>query len=116
VPLAEIVYLKAELKYVTLRTAAHTHVLDESLAELEPQLGGEKFVRVHRNALVARSALRELALRGDADAGEADGDADSASAERGWAVRVAVPGTPGEWLAVSRRQVAAVKAALAGGG
>ena len=29
VPVAEVLYLKAELKYVTLRTAAHTHVLDD---------------------------------------------------------------------------------------
>jgi two-component system response regulator AlgR len=119
VPLAEIVYLKAELKYVTLRTAAHTHVLDESLAELEPRLGSERFVRIHRNAIAARSALRELALRGDADAPDTTMDAepgDSAPAERGWAVRVAVAGTPGEWLMVSRRQLAAVKAALAGEG
>ena len=35
VPVADVLYLKAELKYVTLRTAEHTHVLDDSLAELE---------------------------------------------------------------------------------
>jgi two-component system response regulator AlgR len=117
VPLAEVVYLKAELKYVTLRTASHSHVLDESLAELEPRLGSTRFVRVHRNAIVARAALRELALRGEAEPGDGDtefGDALVAAAERGWSVRVAAPGQPGEWLAVSRRQLAAVKAALAG--
>ena len=48
VPVAEVLYLKAELKYVTLRTANHSYVLDDSLAELESRLG-ERFLRVHRN-------------------------------------------------------------------
>src|SRR5678815_1267302 len=59
VPVADVLYLKAELKYVTLRTADHTHVLDDSLAELEERLG-EHFLRVHRNALVARRAVRAV--------------------------------------------------------
>ena len=69
VPVADVLYLKAELKYVTLRTAEHTHVLDDSLAELEERLG-EHFLRVHRNALVARRAVRALerrTLAGDRD-------------------------------------------------
>ena len=98
-PLADVLYLKAELKYVTLRTAEHTFVLDDALSDLEQRLG-ERFVRVHRNALVARHAMRALERRADADdAGEA------------WAVQVA-PG--GEWLAVSRRQLGAVRDAIAG--
>jgi len=104
VPLAEVLYLKAELKYVTLRTALHTHVLDESLAELEARVG-PGFLRVHRNALVALRAVRALerrALAGD--------DADEAGET--WAVQVA---PVGEWLAVSRRQVSAVREALAKG-
>jgi two-component system response regulator AlgR len=98
-PLGEVLLLKAGQKSVALRTAARTHLLDESLSELELRLAalGGAFIRIHRNALVARSAIRALELRGD------DGE--------GWAVRVA-PGD--EWLAVSRRQVAAVRAALAG--
>jgi two-component system response regulator AlgR len=97
IPIAEVLYLKAELKYVTLRTSVHSHVLDDALTDLEVKLqalGGD-FLRVHRNALVARPAIRELELRNE------DGE--------GWAVRVA---PLGEWLAVSRRQVAAVRAAL----
>jgi two-component system response regulator AlgR len=99
-PLPEVLVLKAELKYVTLRTAAHEYVLDESLSELEQRLSelGGAYLRIHRNALVARHAIRELALRPGAE-GE------------GWAVRVA---PLDEWLSVSRRQVAAVRAALAG--
>jgi two-component system response regulator AlgR len=103
-PVHEVLVLKAELKYVTLRTALRSHVLDESLSDLEQRLGalGGDFLRIHRNALVARRAIRELERRGVDD--EQGGD--------GWAVRVA---PLDEWLAVSRRQVAAVKAALAPG-
>jgi two-component system response regulator AlgR len=105
VPLAEVLYLKAELKYVTLRTVAHTHVLDEALSDLELRLG-DRFLRVHRNALVARSAVRALERR--AVAGERDEEGGE-----GWAVCIA---PVDEWLAVSRRQVAAVREALTEGG
>jgi two-component system response regulator AlgR len=105
VPVADVLYLKAELKYVTLRTADHTHVLDDSLADLEARLG-ERFLRVHRNALVARRAVRALERRAIA------GDNDEEGSE-GWAVCMA---PVGEWLAVSRRQVAAVREALVAAG
>ncbi|CAM4216248.1 LytTR family transcriptional regulator [Paracidovorax anthurii] len=57
----------------------------------------DRFLRVHRNALVARRALRALEKHYDPDEGE------------GWAVRL--HGLP-ELLSVSRRQVAAVREAL----
>jgi two-component system, LytTR family, response regulator AlgR len=103
VPVPEVLYLKAELKYVTLRTAARSYVLDDSLTELEQKLG-DAFLRIHRNALVARSAVRMLERRRMADADE-EGD----GAEVGWAVQVA---PTDEWLAVSRRQAGAVREAL----
>ena len=104
-PVHEVLVLKAEQKYVTLRTASRSLLLDDSLTELEQRVGalGGDFLRIHRNALVARRAIRELALRGADD--ESDGE--------GWAVRVA---PLDEWLAVSRRQVGAVRAALEKGG
>lgn len=105
VPVHEVLYLKAELKYVTLRTAAHTYVLDDSLAVLEERLG-EPFLRIHRNALVARRAVRALERR------NVPGD-DEDNGKEGWAVRL--QGLD-EWLAVSRRQVAAVREALSGAG
>jgi two-component system response regulator AlgR len=98
VPVSEVLYLKAELKYVTLRTAEHSYVLDDSLSDLEQRLG-DRFLRVHRNALVAKRAIRALqrhVLEGE------EGE--------GWAVRVA---PLDEWLAVSRRQLPAVREALA---
>ena len=98
-PLAEVLVLKAGQKYVTVRTASRSFVIDESLTELEQRLG-EGFLRIHRNALVARHAIRALARHGR--------DEDDPGRE-GWAVRVA---PLDEWLAVSRRQVAAVRQAL----
>jgi len=105
VPVAEVLYLKAELKYVTLRTASNSYVLDDSLSDLEARLG-ERFLRVHRNALVARAAVRALERRAIGAEGDEEGG-------EGWAVRV----TPvDEWLAVSRRQLAAVRDALLAAG
>ena len=98
-PLSELVYLKAGQKYVTVRTAGEAYLIDESLVDLEPRLG-PGFIRIHRNAIVARDSIRALALRDSLDE-EAPGE--------GWAVRVA---PTDEWLAVSRRQVAAVRQAL----
>ena len=57
VPLEEIIYLKAELKYITIRTAQREYLLEESLTRLEEEFGA-RFVRVHRNCLVARDAIR----------------------------------------------------------
>ena len=98
IPLSAILYFKAEQKYVTLRTAQASHVIDDALTDLESRVG-DRFIRVHRNALVARHAMRALERRDDAEGGES------------WAVQV-VPTL--EWLTVSRRQVAAVKEAMAG--
>jgi two-component system response regulator AlgR len=95
-PLAEVVYLKAELKYVTVRTASRSYILDGSLAELEERYAG-LFLRIHRNALVAVRALRALERHDDPQEGE------------GWAVRL--DGVD-ERLSVSRRQLPAVREAL----
>lgn len=57
IPIGDVVYLKAELKYVTVRTATGEHLIEESLTRLEEEYG-KHFVRVHRNCLVARAAIR----------------------------------------------------------
>lgn len=111
VPLAEVLYFKAELKYLTLRTASESHLMDGALSDLEQRLG-ERFLRVHRNALVARWAVRELQRHAPTGFGDLDGEGGSEAADS-WAVRIA---HVDEWLAVSRRQVAAVREALAGQG
>ncbi len=88
VPVEEIVYLKAELKYITIRTAQREYLLEESLTKLEEEFG-PRFVRVHRNCLVARDSIRGFERRvGD------EGDAH-------W--EVLLKGVP-ETLPVSRRQ------------
>ena len=57
VPVADILYLKAELKYVTIRTPEREYLLEESLTHLEQEFAAA-FVRVHRNCLVAKSRIR----------------------------------------------------------
>jgi two-component system, LytTR family, response regulator AlgR len=96
VPLGEVLYFKAELKYITVRTLGRSYILDGSLSELEER-HGTQFLRVHRNALVARRAVRALEKHYDPEEGE------------GWAVRL---NGIDESLAVSRRQLSAVREAL----
>ena len=68
IPLADILYLKAELKYVTVRTAAREFLIEEALTRLESEFG-ETFLRIHRNCLVASERIREIGKL----AGEDDG-------------------------------------------
>jgi two-component system, LytTR family, response regulator AlgR len=56
VPLTDVLYLRAELKYVTVKTAEREYLLEESLSSLEEEFANQ-FVRVHRNCLVARNAI-----------------------------------------------------------
>ncbi len=56
IPIADIVYLKAELKYITIRTADREYLTEEPLVDLENEFA-DRFVRVHRNALVAKRAI-----------------------------------------------------------
>lgn len=93
VPVHGVIYFKAELKYVTVRTAAQSYIMDGSLNELEEKYGAS-FIRIHRNALIARRAVQALEKSFDAEEGE------------GWAVRL--HGID-ERLSVSRRQLAAVR-------
>ena len=67
IPVADILYLKAELKYVTVRTAAREFLIEESLTRLENEFG-DAFLRIHRNCLVASARIREIGkLPGDDD-------------------------------------------------
>jgi len=69
VPVEDIAYLKAELKYITIRTVQREYLLEESLTKLEEEFG-PRFVRVHRNCLVARDFIRgfERRVSDDGDA------------------------------------------------
>ena len=57
IPEEDILFLRAELKYITVRTAAREYLIEESLTQLEQEFA-DRFVRVHRNCLVARAAIR----------------------------------------------------------
>jgi two-component system response regulator AlgR len=87
IPLGDVIYLKAELKYVTVRTAMREYLIEESLARLEQEYP-ERFVRVHRNCLVARQAIRGF-------------ERSTANGESQW--EVVFKACP-ERIAVSRRQ------------
>ena len=67
IPVTDILYLKAELKYVTVRTPEREFLIEESLTRLESEFD-EAFLRIHRNCLVARDRVREMGkLPGDED-------------------------------------------------
>jgi len=57
VPVRDILFLRAEQKYVTVRTRAREHLVEEPLVALEREFAAS-FVRIHRNCLVARAAIR----------------------------------------------------------
>jgi two-component system response regulator AlgR len=97
-PLWEVLYLKAEQKYLTVRTLERTYIIDGSLNDWEAQYP-DYLLRIHRNALVARRAVRALEKHHDPQEGEV------------WAVRLQ---GLAQLLTVSRRQVAAVRQVLAG--
>ena len=59
IPLGQVVYFIADHKYVTLRHETGEVLLDEPLKALEDEFG-ERFVRIHRNALVARERIERL--------------------------------------------------------
>jgi len=56
VPMEQVLYLHAEQKYVTVRTAEREYLIEESLTALEKEFGA-RFIRIHRNSLVAREAI-----------------------------------------------------------
>jgi two-component system, LytTR family, response regulator AlgR len=67
IPVSDIAYLQADEKYVSVH---HTHgedLIEESLKSLELEFG-ERFLRIHRNCLVAASALTELRRSADGQA------------------------------------------------
>ncbi len=95
VPVDEVIFLQADQKYVRVVYRDGELLLEESLKSLHEEFG-ERFVRIHRNALVARDTLRALV-------------------HDGGVLRVELTGSD-ERLEVSRRHAAALRAMLRGGG
>lgn len=59
IPIDEVHYLQAEEKYVVVHHARGEDLIEEPLKALEEEFG-DRFVRIHRNCLVARQELVEL--------------------------------------------------------
>ena len=103
VPVEDILYLKAELKYVTVRTAQKEFLLEESLTRLEEEFTG-MFTRLHRNTLVTTTAVS--GFEKVSDGGEEESDGGSGAGGVHWVA--VIRGVP-ERLPVSRRQQHVVK-------
>ncbi|TSA48485.1 MAG: DNA-binding response regulator [Nitrosomonadales bacterium] len=65
IPVADVIFLRAELKYVTLRTHQREYLLEESLNHIEQEFP-DTFLRIHRNSLVAREAISGFEKRQEA--------------------------------------------------
>lgn len=56
VAVADIIYFRAELKYITVRTIEREYLIEASLTHLEQEFA-DTFVRLHRNCLVASAYI-----------------------------------------------------------
>ena len=59
IPIEDVHYLQAEEKYVVVHHARGEDLIEESLKSLEEEFN-ERFLRIHRNCLVARHEIIEL--------------------------------------------------------
>ena len=64
IPVPEVIYLRAELKYLTLRTKAREYLIEDSLTAIEQEFG-QHFLRLHRNCLVAQDFIAGYERRPD---------------------------------------------------
>ena len=62
-PAAEIGWIEAADNYVEIHTTARTHLVRQTMREMEGQLDARRFIRVHRSAIVNLDHVREI--RGD---------------------------------------------------
>jgi len=92
IPIEQVLYLRAELKYITVRTAEKEYLAEESLNALEKEFAA-RFVRIHRNCLIAKEAIAGFEKGGD-------------EGESGWMVKLK---DLDELLPISRRQQHIVK-------
>jgi two-component system response regulator AlgR len=90
IPVKEVLYFRAEQKYVTVRHLRGEDVIDEPLKRLEDEFADD-FVRIHRSVLVSVQHIDALERHDD-----------------GYLLRL----RPGETLPVSRRQLAELKRRL----
>lgn len=67
VPVEQVIYFQADQKYVTVRHSGGSVLIEESLKSLEDEFG-ERFLRIHRNALVAEAHMAGLETQGTSQA------------------------------------------------
>jgi len=109
----DIAYLKAELKYVTIRTIEREYLSEDALGTFEDNFP-DLFIRIHRNALVARNAIAgfERVVAGRENGTEQGKEPESGGDAR-W--EVLLHGLE-ERLPISRRQWPTVRGLLKGPG
>ena len=61
----DVAFLQAEEKYVVVHHASGEDLIEDSLKTLEQEFP-DRFIRIHRNCLVARDRLKELRRQSDA--------------------------------------------------
>lgn len=103
VPINQVIYLRAELKYITVRTAEREYLLEESLTHLEQEFGNI-FVRLHRNCLVANTYILGYEKRSIEDRSDNQAEACDEPIETGDKQWFALLKDIPENIAVSRRQ------------
>ena len=92
IPVESVLFLRAELKYITVRTAEREYLTEESLIALEKEFA-VRFVRIHRNCIVAKDAIVGFEKGGD-------------EKESGWMVKLK---DVDELIPISRRQQHLIK-------
>lgn len=97
IPIHDLIYLRAELKYITLRTREREYLYEASLNQLEEELG-DAFVRLHRNCLVAKAFITGFEKQSQTN--------DEGKVEQRWIARLTgIPDT----VTISRRHQHLIK-------
>lgn len=60
VSLDNVIRFQAERDYVRIHVSGADYQFQESLSSLERRLDGEEFLRIHRGAIVRRSAITRI--------------------------------------------------------
>ncbi|MFT3763879.1 MAG: LytTR family DNA-binding domain-containing protein [Pseudoxanthomonas sp.] len=68
VPVDEVEYLQADGDYAVLHAGGRRHLIRESLQRLQERLDGERFLRVHRSAIVRLDRIAEMQPLSNRDA------------------------------------------------
>lgn len=95
VAIADVMWIKSAGNYVELHTQKRCILHRSSFSQLETRLPMHEFIRVHRTAIVRRSAIRRVSIEGD----------------RQYSVTL----ESGDVVPVSERHIAAVRSEFGGG-